>query len=442
MKLAIIGAGISGLTAAYVLNRQYDITVYEAASRLGGHTATMDVEYQGRDYAIDTGFIVLNDWTYPNFQKILQQIGVDWQPTTMGFSVTCENTGLEYSGGNLNTLFAQRRNLLNINHWRMIRDILRFNKEALVDVDSGGVYLEMTLGDYLEEKHYSSAFMDKYLIPMGSAIWSATTSVMKGFPLQFFVRFFRNHGLLSVKNRPQWHVIKGGSRAYLAPLTERFNDKIRLNAAINNITRTDEGVTVTTVHGDVDVFDQVIIASHSDQALSMLSDASEAEKRILGAIKYQKNEVVLHTDTALLPKSKPTWSSWNYRILKEENTALDALPVLTYDMNILQSIESETNFCVTLNKTDAIDPQKILGVYHYAHPVFSMDAMAAQQQWHTINGVNNTWFCGAYWANGFHEDGVVSALRVAEQLGVSLDSNHSSSAAATSAHTNGSEMPS
>ncbi|MGH1486333.1 MAG: NAD(P)/FAD-dependent oxidoreductase [Cellvibrionaceae bacterium] len=425
MKIAIIGAGISGLTAAYVLNRQHEITVYESANRLGGHTATIDIQHQGRDYAIDTGFIVLNDWTYPNFQKILRQIGVDWQPTTMGFSVACENTGLEYSGGSLNTLFAQRRNLLNINHWRMIRDILRFNKEALVDVDSGGIYLEMTLGEYLAKKNYSSAFMDKYLIPMGSAIWSATTTVMKGFPLQFFVRFFRNHGLLSVKNRPQWHVVKGGSRAYLAPLTESFKDNIRLDSAIKNITRADNGVTVTTIHGDSDVFDQVIIASHSDQALSMLSDASKEEKNVLGAIAYQDNEVVLHTDTSLLPDRKSTWSSWNYRILKEESSNLDTLPVLTYDMNILQSIESETTFCVTLNKTDAIDPKKILGTYHYSHPVFSMDAIAAQQQWHTVNGVNNTWFCGAYWANGFHEDGVVSALRVAEQLGVTLDSKPS-----------------
>jgi predicted NAD/FAD-binding protein len=422
MKIAIIGSGISGLTAAYVLNQQHDIVVYESADRLGGHTATIDIEYEEKSYAIDTGFIVFNDWTYPNFKKILKQIGVDYQPTTMGFSVTCENTGLEYSGGSLNTLFAQRRNLLNIQHWRMIRDILRFNKESLSDVDSGGEYLEMTLGEYLTKKNYSDAFMDNYLIPMGAAIWSATTKVMKGFPLQFFVRFFRNHGLLSIKDRPQWHVIKGGSRSYIEPLVSGFKDSIRLSSGIKEITRNESNVTITTVHGDTEIFDQVVIASHSDQALSMLTDPSEQEKAVLGAIAYQPNEVVLHTDTALLPQRKSTWSSWNYRILKEQVSSPDALPVLTYDMNILQSIDSNTTFCVTLNKTDAIDPKKILGVYEYSHPVFSMEAIAAQQQWSTINGVNNTWFCGAYWANGFHEDGVVSALKVTERLGATLDS--------------------
>jgi predicted NAD/FAD-binding protein len=327
-----------------------------------------------------------------------------------------------------------------VKHWFMIRDILRFNKEALPDIESGGRYLEMSLGEYLLQKNYSKIFTDKYLIPMGAAIWSASTNVMKSFSLQFFVRFFRNHGLLSVSDRPQWRVIKGGSRAYIEPLSQRFKDNIRLDSAIKSISRTVDGVLIETVHGLSECFDQVVIAAHSDQALAMLTDATVKETELLSAIPYQKNEVVLHTDISLLPKRRSTWSSWNYRITDQQTTSNSAIhtansrdsdntikqtlddkpPVLTYDMNILQSIKSDTTFCVTLNKTDAIDPDKILGTYYYDHPVFSRESVAAQDQWETINGVNKTWFCGAYWANGFHEDGVVSALRVAEKLGSSL----------------------
>ncbi|MFT7492471.1 MAG: putative NAD/FAD-binding protein [Pseudohongiellaceae bacterium] len=431
MKIAVVGAGISGLTAAYVLSPQHEITVFEANDRLGGHTATKDVHVNGRDYAIDTGFIVFNDWTYPNFQKLLAQLDVDSNPTEMGFSVCCEKTGLEYSGTNLNTMFAQRSNLFSVKHWRMIRDILRFNKEALPDVESGGRYLEMTLDEYLQQKKYSKIFTDKYLIPMGAAIWSASTNVMKSFSLHFFVNFFRNHGLLSVSDRPQWRVVKGGSRAYIKPLTQRFKNNIRLNSAVKSIQRNDKGVVIKTIHGLSECFDQVVIAAHSDQALAMLTDASDKEIELLSAIPYQKNEVILHTDISLLPKRRSTWSSWNYRITDErtanesdlktnKTTPDDQLPVLTYDMNLLQSIASDTTFCVTLNKSDAIDPEKILGTYYYDHPVFSRKSVAAQEQWQTINGVNKTWFCGAYWANGFHEDGVLSALRVAEKLGSSL----------------------
>ena len=418
MKIAIIGAGISGLTAAYVLNREHDITLYEADDRIGGHTATKDVNFKGRDYAIDTGFIVFNDWTYPNFKALLKQLGVDYQPADMGFSVTCELSGLEYSGNNINTMFAQRRNLFKLSHWQMIRDILKFNKEALVDVDSGGAYLSMTLGEYLSEKNYSEAFTEKYLIPMGAAIWSASCSVMKKFPLQFFVRFFRNHGLLSVNDRPQWHVVKGGSRSYIEPLIESFKDKVKTNSPVTSIIRDSNSVTIKTAYNS-QCYDHVVIASHSDQALDMLADVSTAEKNILSSIPYQRNEVVLHTDTSVLPKKRSTWSSWNYRIVNNDHSG-ELLPVLTYDMNILQSIDSDDVFCVTLNHTEAIDKNKILGTYYYDHPVFSMAGINAQQQWSEINGVNRTWFCGAYWGNGFHEDGVASALKVAKEFGVSL----------------------
>lgn len=425
MKIAIIGTGISGLTTAYLLAREHDLVVYEAADRVGGHTATMDVSYADKRYAIDTGFIVFNDWTYPNFEKLLAQLQVDSQPTDMGFSVSCDKTGLEYSGNNINTLFAQRRNVFSWQHWRMIKDILRFNKEAVMDMEAGGIFTTMTLGEYLTHKHYSTVFIEKYLVPMGSAIWSASTLVMQQFPLHFFVNFFKNHGLLSVNDRPQWRVITGGSSAYIAPLIDSFKDDIRLNSAVESVHRIShvEGTTIkiTTINGEVDEFDHVVFACHSDQALSRLSDADEQERDVLGAIPYKLNEVVLHTDDSLLPRNKKTWSSWNYRITATPDVINDDPPTLTYDMNILQGIHhAPCTFCVTLNKTDAIDPQKILGTYHYSHPVFSQETIAAQQRWPEINGQKNTWFCGAYWANGFHEDGVKSAVRVAEAFGIHL----------------------
>ncbi len=421
MKIAIIGTGISGLTSAYLLSQKHEVVVYEASDRIGGHTATKDVSYQGQSYAIYTGFIVFNDWTYPYFKKLLSELNVEYQPTDMGFSVSCDQTGLEYSGNDLNTLFAQRKNLFSISHWRMIKDILRFNKQAPLDLQKGGDIDVITLGEYLEKNNYSEAFVEKYLVPMGAAIWSASTKVMKRFPLQFFVKFFINHGLLSVTNRPQWHVIKGGSRGYLEPLTQRFKESIRTSTPVQSVVRNDDqnNVTVTTQQGDSEVFDQVVLACHSDQALALLSDASPEEQAVLGAIAYQANEVVMHTDETLLPNNKKTWSSWNYRIVDETSDASEELPpVLTYNMNILQTVSAPCTFCVTLNKTEAIDPEKVLGIYHYDHPVFSLAAIEAQQRWSEINGVANTWFCGAYWANGFHEDGVKSAVRVAEKLGV------------------------
>jgi predicted NAD/FAD-binding protein len=303
--------------------------------------------------------------------------------------------------------------------------VFRFNKTAVVDLNLDDSYSNMTLGEYLHQQGYSQIFVDKYLVPMGSAIWSATSSAIKDFPLKFFVRFFHNHGLLSVSKRPQWHVLKDGSKSYIEPLIAPFKDNIRLNTPVDQIHRYDDRVEIKTASGNKEIFDQVIIATHSDQALGLLVDASEIEQRVLKAIPYQDNEVVLHTDTSLLPSNRKTWSSWNYRIMQEEHK--QAPPVLTYNMNILQSIDAQSTFCVTLNKTEAIDPEKIIGVYHYAHPVFSADAVAAQEQWKTVNGVNRTWCCGAYWGNGFHEDGLNSALRIAEKFGFSSSDNHFSS---------------
>ncbi len=414
MKIAIIGSGISGLTAAFKLNKHHDICLYEAADRLGGHTATKHVKVNNKDFNIDTGFIVFNDWTYPNFIKLMEELGVESQPATMGFSVFNPADGFEYAGTNLTTLFAQKRNLFSLKHWRMLKDIVRFNKEALQDLKAGNLSPNETLGEYLLRKKYSTGFIERYLIPMGSAIWSATQGAMLNFPLAFFIRFFENHGLLNVVNRPQWRVIKGGSKNYIDPLIASFKYNIKLNSSVDAIVRKDSGVSITA-NGITEHYDHVVLACHSDQALAALSDPTADEIKILQAIQYQNNSVVLHTDTRLLPRRKSTRSSWNYLL---QSNKQQSLPILTYSMNILQSIESDIEFCVTLNADDYIDPQKILGKYQYAHPVFTQEAVHAQQQWQTINGVNNTWFCGAYWFNGFHEDGVNSALRVATALGV------------------------
>jgi predicted NAD/FAD-binding protein len=411
VKIAVIGSGISGLSCAHYLSRQHDVSVFEANDRLGGHTATVDVQLGTRRYAIDTGFIVFNDWTYPNFIGLMKELGVSSRPTTMGFSVRDRETGLEYSGTNLNTLFAQRSNLLSPSFLGMVRDILRFNRQSVADLEAGSLDDSETLGSYLSRNRYGRAFQRQYLVAMGSAIWSADCDTILDFPLSFFLRFFRNHGLLSVADRPQWHVIEGGSREYLRPLCQRFERRIHLGCAVERIRRHAQGVTLIMADGRELTYDQVVVATHSDQALAMLEQPSEAEREILGALPYQDNDVVLHTDIRLLPDNRRTWSSWNYSLGSDQDRA-----VVTYNMNILQGIQAPETFCVTLNNTGAINPHKILGRFNYAHPVFSLPGIRAQQRWEDINGVHNTWFCGAYWHNGFHEDGVVSALRVAQAV--------------------------
>ncbi len=411
MQVAVIGSGISGLACAHYLSTQHTVSLFEASKRLGGHTATMDVQLGTRRFAIDTGFIVFNDWTYPNFIALMDELGISSKPTSMGFSVRDENTGLEYAGTNLDALFAQRRNLLSPRFMLMVRDILRFNRESVADLEAGRLGDDDTLGAYLEKNRYSEGFKRDYLIAMGSAIWSSDCASMMDFPVQFFVRFFKNHGLLSVKNRPQWRVIEGGSREYIAPMCARFEQRIHTGMPVQTVRRDARGATLVFANGSEQRFDQVIIATHSDQALQLLAEPSAAEREILGALPYQSNDVVLHTDTRLLPENRKTWSSWNYRLGVDESRA-----VLTYNMNILQGIDAPETFCVTLNDTASISPHKILGRFSYDHPVFSLAGMAAQERWEEINGVNNTWYCGAYWHNGFHEDGVVSALRVANSM--------------------------
>lgn len=415
MKIAIIGSGIAGLTSAYLLQREHEITVFEAQDWIGGHTHTVPVRLDGREYAVDTGFIVFNDWTYPNFIQLLQQLGVGFKPTEMSFAVSDPDTGVEYNGHDLNSLFAQRSNLLSPRFWGMIRDILRFNKEALSDLEQGRIAADTTLGQYLSQNGYGQRFIEHYIVPMGAAIWSMSLADMLGFPLQFFVRFFKNHGLLSVSNRPQWYVIEGGSSAYVAPLTRGFAERIRLNCPVSRVERDELGVTVQSPAGR-ERFDAVIFACHSDQALQLLAEPSASEAEILGALRYADNDVVLHTDTRVLPKRRLAWASWNYRLGGPTRQPA----AVTYNMNILQGIESEHTFCVSLNQTDAIDPDKILARFSYAHPQYSLAASAAQLRGEELQGRQHSYFCGAYWANGFHEDGVVSALRVARHFGVSL----------------------
>ena len=415
MKIAIIGSGIAGLTSAYLLNRNHAITVFEASDWIGGHTHTVDVQVNGQHHAVDTGFIVFNDWTYPNFIRLLSQLGVGFKATEMSFSVSDPISGVEYNGHNLNSLFAQRRNLLSPKFWGMVRDILRFNREALNDLNQQRIASDMTLGDYLKANGYSERFIQHYIVPMGAAIWSMSLNDMLGFPLQFFVRFFKNHGLLSVSDRPQWCVIEGGSSSYVAPLTESFKQHIRLNCAVTRVERDGDGVTVHSAAGS-ERFDKVVFACHSDQALALLAAPTPTEQAILGALPYADNDVVLHTDTRLLPKRPLAWASWNYRL----GGPVDQPAAVTYDMNILQGIQSDTTFCVSLNQTAAIDPSKILARYTYAHPQYSLAGMAAQARWEELLGANHSYFCGAYWANGFHEDGVVSALRVAREFGEAL----------------------
>ena len=415
MKIAIIGSGIAGLTCAHLLNRRHDVTVFEAGDWVGGHTHTVQVSVEGRQYDVDTGFIVFNDWTYPNFIRLLGQLGVSFKPTEMSFSVNDPDSGLEYNGNNLNSLFAQRRNLLSPGFWGMLRDILRFNKEAQRDLNELRIDADMTLDDYLKAGGYGERFILHYIVPMGAAIWSMPMAEMLNFPLQFFVRFFKNHGLLSVSDRPQWQVVEGGSSAYIAPLTAAFKDRIRLNCPVKRVDRDEHGVVIHSPAG-IEHFDKVVFACHSDQALQILASPSEAERAILGALPYADNEVVLHTDTQLLPTRKLAWASWNYRLSGAGHTHA----AVTYDMNILQGIESDTTFCVSLNQGAGINPNKVLARFTYAHPQFSLAAVAAQNRWAELDGVQHTHYCGAYWANGFHEDGVVSALRVAAAFGETL----------------------
>lgn len=404
MKIAIIGSGIAGNVAAYMLKKEHDITVFETNGYTGGHSHTHDIEVEGQPVTVDTGFIVFNYRTYPHFTKLLSELGVAVQPSSMSFSVKCDKTGLEYNGTTLNSLFAQRRNLFRPKFYRMIRDILRFNKEAIENPDIGDE--QLTLSELLARSKYSREFIDHYLIPMGAAIWSAHPDQMMQFPAGFFIRFFHNHGMLSVDERPMWYTIKGGSREYVKKLSASYFENIRHHTTVKGINRFHDRVCLTLSDNSTEEYDQVFIATHSDQALNLLNDASHLEREILSAIPYQNNEVILHTDKNMLPDNRLAWAAWNYHILKNQTDRV----ALTYNMNILQKINSRDPVCVTLNNESEIDPKKIIKRIQYQHPVFTPEGIQAQQRQAHINGQNRTYFCGAYWRYGFHEDGVVSAI--------------------------------
>ncbi|MGM0984907.1 MAG: NAD(P)/FAD-dependent oxidoreductase [Pseudomonadota bacterium] len=417
-RIAVIGSGIGGMAAAWYLSSHHEVTLFEAADRLGGHTATVDVELEGEQYAIDTGFIVFNDWTYPHFQRLLARLGVASQPTEMSFSVHETARDFEYNGHTLGSLFAQRRNLLRPSFHRLLRDILRFNREASQALDDGKLDPAMRLGAWLDANDFGDAFQHQYLLPMGAAIWSASIRDLRDFPLLFFVRFFRHHGLLSINDRPQWHTLVGGSRSYIPALTAPYADRIHLSTPVLGIRRHADRVEIRTASG-IQAFDQVVLACHADQALAMLDDPGGAEREVLGALPYADNEVVLHTDTRLLPRRRRAWASWNYRL---DGRGDDARVSVTYDMNILQRLTAPHTFCVTLNDSATIDPGKVLGRYTYAHPQFTLAGQAAQARHGEISGPEHrTHYCGAYWRNGFHEDGVWSALRVAQAMGCDED---------------------
>jgi len=409
MKVAVIGGGIAGNVAAYHLSRDHEVRLFEAGDHLGGHTHTHDLEWQGKSYSIDTGFIVFNDRTYPNFMGLLDEMGVKYQPTEMSFSVRSDARRLEYNGHSLNTLFTQRRNLFRPVFLRMIREIMRFNREAPQHYSEGKA--EISLGEYLLKNGYSSEFSNLYIIPMGAAIWSTDPMMMKQFPAAFFIRFFINHGLLEITDRPQWYVIEGGSKQYLEPMKQGYADGIRLNTPVESVSRIGNSVQITTSTFGKEMFDAVVIATHSDQALRLLQDPTTEESEVLGAIPYQGNQALLHTDSSVMPKRSLAWASWNYHIGHTEDKV-----TLSYDMNRLQNVQAPVNFLVTLNNAESVDADKVIKELYYEHPLYTEQSVKAQARRHEISGCNRTFYCGAYWGNGFHEDGVVSALKAVEEF--------------------------
>jgi predicted NAD/FAD-binding protein len=403
MKIAIIGTGIAGNVVAYKLRRDHDITVFESGAHVGGHTNTVDVCEDTRTHAVDTGFIVFNDCTYPNFIRLLDEIGQESRPSEMSFSVRSGDGGIEYGGSSLSALFAQRRNILRPSFHRMIRDILRFNRTALQACEA--LDESVALRDYLAEQRYSEEFIDHYLVPMAAAIWSAEPVAVLDMPATFLVRFFANHGLLQINDRPVWRVIKGGSREYVTRLVAGHRDRIRLNSPVQSIRRVDDRVELYSATGGREIFDYVFVACHSDQALALLDDATPAEREVLGAMRYQPNEAILHTDESLMPARRRAWAAWNYHIPQDPKRHV----AVTYNMNILQGLDTTTQYLVTLNNDQDIDPSKVVRRINYEHPIYSRTSVAAQQRQAEINS-DRTYYCGAYWRNGFHEDGVVSAL--------------------------------
>jgi predicted NAD/FAD-binding protein len=404
MRVAIVGSGVAGLVAAYRLHRNHAVTVFEADDRIGGHVHTWAVRVGGRQWHVDSGFIVYNERTYPRFTRLLAELGVATQPSTMSFSVRHDRAGLEYNGSTIPHLFVQKRNLLRPSFLRMLGEILRFNRDATAaSREASGE----TLGALLDRGGYSRAFRDWYLLPMGSAIWSIPPAIVLAMPWAFFVAFFHNHGMLTVEDRPQWRTVRGGSARYVETLVASFRDRIRLRHRVRRVTRREDGVNV-----DGEAFDRVVLACHSDQALALLADPTPEERRVLGALPYQANEAILHTDTSVLPRRRRAWGAWNYRVADDPA----APAVVTYHMNLLQSLDAPRTLLVTLNGESCVDPAQVLGRVRYHHPIATVPGGVARTRRAEISGQLRTHYCGAYWGNGFHEDGVASGLAVAAEV--------------------------
>jgi uncharacterized protein len=414
MRIAIVGAGVSGMVAAHLLHPRHEIVVFEASDYAGGHSNTIRVDTPEQTHHVDTGFMVFNDRNYPNFERLLGQLGVGSQPSDMSFGVSDGLGDFEYSSASPNGLFAKRAHLLTPWFHRMIADLVRFNRaarELLLGADE-----DISLGAWLQRRGFSEAFVQRLIVPQVSAVWSADPSRMWSFPARFLAEFFDNHGMLGLRGRPRWRTVCGGSESYVRALVEPWRHRLRLDTPVQAIERREDGVVVKPHGGEPEHFDEVVIATHSDQALGLLGDATRREREILGALPYQANEAVLHSDASVLPRRRRAWASWNYHLLEQPGESA----AVTYHMNRLQSLKADRELCVTLNRTAAIDPAKAIRTIPYAHPLYTAEGVRAQARRAEICGRNRTHYCGAYWGWGFHEDGVVSALAVAERFGASL----------------------
>lgn len=415
-RIAVVGSGIAGLGSAWLLSQRHEVTLYEAANYLGGHTHTHAIELDGAHYAVDSGFIVFNPQHYPLLSKLFAQLGVAAQPTTMSFSVHEARTGLEYNAGSLGGLFCQPGNLASPRFWRMLRDLRRFYRQA-PQVLADAAQSQLTLGDFLQRHGYSQVFRDAHLVPMASALWSSPSQQILQFPMRQLIGFMANHHMLQLSGRPQWQVVEGGSDSYVRALRSRWRVRERIGTPVRSVQRLSQGVSVLTeADSDADAqhYDHVVLACHADDALRLLNDASAAEREILGAIAYQDNDTVLHTDARVLPRNRRAWAAWNAHVPADA----DAPCTVSYWMNALQSIRSPQPFIVSLNRGDAIDPAKVLRRMRYRHPLQTQASVAAQARKGEIQGQRGTWFAGAGWGFGFHEDGLRSAVDVAAGLGV------------------------
>ena len=412
LRIAVVGGGIAGLSAAWMLSQKHDVTLFESDARLGGHANTADAQGLHGEVPVDTGFIVYNEPNYPNFTALLDHLGVASQPADMALSVSLDDGDFEYSSFGMAGMFAQKRNIFRARFWGMLRDVTRFYRHGPRDL--AGLEAPLTsLDDYLKEKGYCQAFRDDHLLPQAAAIWSTPLSAIRQYPAAALIRFFQNHGMLSIFGRGLWRTVSGGSRSYVRRLTEAFAGEVRTGARVTGVRRTPAGVEVRDASGLAERFDEVVIATHGDTALALLEDPTPEERRLLGAFRYSRNLTVLHTDPSVMPRRKAAWTSWNHIGYRERPEA----GCVTYWMNRLQSLKNAPDLFVTLDPKTPLDPDKVIRTEVYEHPLFDADAISAQREIWAIQGVRGAWFFGSYFGHGFHEDALQSGLAVAEQLG-------------------------